>query len=451
MQALPCRAPTGLVALLLSLACGASGGGAGSFGGGVSSLPSAAPPPRCTPGASRECNCSARAAGTQQCQPDHRFSPCICHECQPGAFVSCRCGDRPGVALCLEDGVPEEACNCRDPAVSPPPITIPDAALPYRRRVLPIAARHLVHDPLRNAIYATVATDAPTLPGTIAIIDTVSFAMRGTVTVGREPNHLALSDDGSTLWVGVDGDHAIQRLDLRASSLAPGPPVSLPRAPNGGATMAGTMVVLPGTTASVAIALVQPYDPPQVRVAILDDGVARRTTPAFPAPSRITSGPPGWLFGYDDRTNGEWFFTIRIATTALMQTERRGLLSGSYADLVYADDRVYAGYGQVLDVRDPERPTPVGTLPTAGLRSAIVLRRGGFRRAVLVTPIDFRARPAYDVHVVETDQLTEIAAFTVDAMIGRAIDAISIDDTLVFLSETLVRQIEVVTSGLLTR
>jgi len=52
-------------------------------------------------------------------------------------------------------------------------------------------------------------------------------AVTSIVPVGNDPQPLALSDDGSTLWVGLAGDHRVRRM-TPGTTPVPGPAYALP-------------------------------------------------------------------------------------------------------------------------------------------------------------------------------------------------------------------------------
>jgi len=184
------------------------------------------------------------------------------------------------------------------------------------------------------------------------------------VFVGSNPASLALSDDGSTLWVGLDGSLEIREVDLGTDPPTPGAQHALPPGEWGDPAHAGSMVVLPGTTGSVAVSLhIFGLSPSFTGVVVLDDGVPRpTTTPGHTGASRLTLGPEGWLYGFNNLHTGFGFYAIQVAAGGVTQTEHEGLVDGFDTDIVYAEDgRVYATSGQVVDVSQPASPSLEGT------------------------------------------------------------------------------------------
>ena len=77
--------------------------------------------------------------------------------------------------------------------------------------------------PRRNEIYASVSGDAEVYANTIVVVDPTTSSVVSTIPIGSNPGKLALSDDGSTLWVGIDGAHAIRKVTLTSTPPVVGP------------------------------------------------------------------------------------------------------------------------------------------------------------------------------------------------------------------------------------
>ena len=238
-----------------------------------------------------------------------------------------------------------------------------------------LRVNRLVADASRNRFYTSVASADPDYADTIAVIDAASFEIVDLIELDTEANSLALSDDDSTLWAGLDANNSILEIDLSGEIPTPGSEHGLPDA----GTTAGDMVVLPGETTSVAISVV---DNGYEGAIVLDDGVVRpNELSGFDGPSRLTGGPNGWLFGFNDEHTGFEFYAVEVNNAGLAETSFDGMMYGFDIDLVYADDRVYTGDGRVIDVEDPENPRVEATLTGAG----VVLPRTDVPRIHMLT------------------------------------------------------------------
>jgi hypothetical protein len=92
-------------------------------------------------------------------------------------------------------------------------------------RSIALATNDLVFDPVRRVLYATVPSAVPTMGNGVAIIDPATATVTGSFFVGGDPRALAISDDASSLYVGVDGVDSVCHVDL--PTLAVDAPVSL--------------------------------------------------------------------------------------------------------------------------------------------------------------------------------------------------------------------------------
>jgi len=115
--------------------------------------------------------------------------------------------------------------------ITPPDNTMPDPA------------ENIVWDAARGKLYFSNAYTATAPSNTIAVIDPITGTVAASVPAGNDPDLLTISSDSSYLWVGLDGDHAVQRFLLPGltkdisftvptdSSGNPQQPVSLQAAP----------------------------------------------------------------------------------------------------------------------------------------------------------------------------------------------------------------------------
>ena len=110
------------------------------------------------------------------------------------------------------------------------------------------------------------------LGNTVAAIDPTTGVIQKTIFVGSQPNRLALSSDGTQLFVGLDGAGAVRQVDLTKDtagvqfSLGGGPGVYNPPY-----TAAG-LAAVPGAPNAVAVYATNGI------VTIFDSGVARAKT-----------------------------------------------------------------------------------------------------------------------------------------------------------------------------
>ena len=138
-------------------------------------------------------------------------------------------------------------------------------------------------------------------PSTIVTVDATTAAVASFVPVGNDPQSLALSDDGSALWVGLVGERRVRRM-TPGTTPVPGPAYSLPKL-----LTTGEASVPQCDRRAARDAVVDRrrragdggnYGRP-AGVFILDDGQPRANfiQPPEVAMGFLTNGPPGYLLG----------------------------------------------------------------------------------------------------------------------------------------------------------
>jgi hypothetical protein len=247
-----------------------------------------------------------------------------------------------------------------------PPVATPSA--PLLPRALP-GATAIVSDPVRERFYVAVGADAPSLANSIVTLDPSSGTVLSEVSVWASPDRLAISDDGTTLWAGLHDASTVLKVDLSGEVPLPVveyalPPTDSPAYPHA----AGPMVVLPGTTSSLAVSL--HYDglsPSLAGVVVLDEGVARPLRlPSHTGASRLTRGPEGYLLGFNNLHTGFGVYTITVSDDGLTQTEHANLVAGFDTDIVFDRGVLFGTDGAVISFSSPEFPLPLGPLPVTG-------------------------------------------------------------------------------------
>ena len=159
--------------------------------------------------------------------------------------------------------------------------------------------QHLAHDASRGLIYVAADAQAPMHPSSIVTVDAATGAKTSVVPVGNDPQPLALSDDGSVLWVGLAGERRVRRM-TPGTTPVPGAAYSLPMLlTTGDPSMPHSLAVLPGTPSSIAVG-VHGSQYGGGGVFILDDGVPRANwvQPPEVLVFSLANGPAGYLIGY---------------------------------------------------------------------------------------------------------------------------------------------------------
>jgi hypothetical protein len=276
---------------------------------------------------------------------------------------------------------------------------------------VPVSAHAIVADPARRRIYATCTNSAPQYANQLVTIDADTAQVVHTLPVGLEPTTLAISDDGSTLWVSIWGAHAIREVDLTGPEPKAEKQVVLPTVDFGVPLAAGPMVVLPGTTKSLVVSLLRLLGERRFSgIVVLDDGVPRpASTPVDTGASSLTLGPAPHLYGFNNDDPAFPFYVLTVSAEGLSQTTHLDLAKGSAVDVAYGDGYVYATGGQVIDVRTATAPRAAGNLPIGGAMyplpngEALVLSTGLPRSAVAIRRISVATSTVIESAVVLDD------------------------------------------------
>lgn len=247
---------------------------------------------------------------------------------------------------------------------------------------LDVQATHVLADPVHATFLALVGEKAASHTNSLVVIEAATGAILSSTEVGPDPAAMALSDDGSTLWVGFHGVSTIRRVDLSSGAPVLGDSYSVPAIDPSKALVAEHMVVLPGTTDSVAVTLIANTGYGYAGTVVMDGGVARPKHTSSGG-MNLVAGPEGWLFASDANTSSP-FYVIEIATDGLTKVldEDGVIFGGSDNQLVYSGGRLYTSASRVLDVSAPEAPKKVGNFAYAGPSLHLVPSK---ERAVLLS------------------------------------------------------------------
>jgi trimeric autotransporter adhesin len=149
-------------------------------------------------------------------------------------------------------------------------------AMPFTAYV-PIPNNSMVYNPTNGLFYVSVPSSAGAPYGnSVVSVDPATGALGIPILVGSEPNKLAISSDGKTLWVGLDGASAVREVNLTTGTAG----LQFTLGGNGGVyqnpATALALAALPGSASSVVVATEVPFVY-EGSIAIFDNGVIRGT------------------------------------------------------------------------------------------------------------------------------------------------------------------------------
>jgi uncharacterized repeat protein (TIGR01451 family) len=214
---------------------------------------------------------------------------------------------------------------------------------------LPLPANDLIYSPVTQLLYASVPSSAGTTLGNSVISIDPNTGVLGTpIWVGSEPNKLAVSSDGHTLWVGLDGAGAVRQVNLDTQTaglqFGLGGITGVYNAPNTAASIAA----MPGSSSTVAVAGQNSGIWWYGGVVIYDSGVPRANMygngGALMEVNGIAFAPSGSAL----YAIGNGYAVLTVDATGISSSATKNA-SISATGLVYDSGKVYLPMGVVLD------------------------------------------------------------------------------------------------------
>lgn len=199
-----------------------------------------------------------------------------------------------------------------------------------------IPANDLQYDPHRDVIYVSVASSV-SYGNSIAALDPETGEILRTVFVGSNPNRMALADDGSYLYVGLNGAQTVRRVDLE--TFTAGPQISLVDA------VAADIAVLPGMPTSIAVARKDGSTPRDT--VIYDNGVPRPES--WEIGSEIEFNADGTaIIGYRPEFSDRALFRYDVTPAGLVNGFERSFYVRAVKDMTWDDGWLFLGSGEVV-------------------------------------------------------------------------------------------------------
>ena len=227
----------------------------------------------------------------------------------------------------------------------------------------------MVYDSVNGLFYVSVPSSAGAPYGnSVVSVDPETGALGTPILVGSEPDKLAISSDGKTLWVGLDGASAVRQVDLATGTAG----LQFSLGGNGGLYDSPPTVLalaaLPGTANSVVVATNGGINVPSL--AIYDSGVLRgvpiNNFPYSGANALQVDGTRSEIYAGQNQT----YTVFTYSSTGL--TQKATASNGTYSnygndDMQVAGGRTYTDSGAVFDA---EAGALLGTFYVSGTTTA---------------------------------------------------------------------------------
>lgn len=232
--------------------------------------------------------------------------------------------------------IPPSAYSATGPTRAALPSEVAPTSLTYA--TIAMSARALVASPTDGLLYASIPSSEGAKGNSIATIDPVTATVLTTTYVGSEPGPLALSDDGSTLWVGLGGANAVRRFDT--SSRTAGAQFATTVAPQ-------SLAAVPGSPDSVMVL----EDQVSNRLGVYDNGVRR---PIAMRPSGqtavVATYSPNLFFSYNGYSTGFYLTKLCVNASGVFESSVQQVFGGFDIPIVFSGGVLYGGDGRALDV-----------------------------------------------------------------------------------------------------
>ena len=166
-----------------------------------------------------------------------------------------------------------------------------------------VGAADMIYEPFTQKVYASIPASSPTSPNSLVTVDPVTGAVGAPMPIGNDPGALGLSSDGTTLYVGLNGDNSVVPFDLQTQTA--GTEIPLGSDPQKGAFMAANLQVQPGHPTTVVATVNAGYNGADgicgLRRPVGAAGPGRRS----PRPPPCWSGPTAMSLGSGTATEAE--------------------------------------------------------------------------------------------------------------------------------------------------
>jgi hypothetical protein len=233
---------------------------------------------------------------------------------------------------------------------------------------IPMQISTMVYEPFSRLLYAAIPSSATTNPNSLVTIDPLTGIVGTPLAVGDDPEVLALSGDSQYLYVAVNGQHAIQRINLATSSIEK--IFNLPLDPMYGSLSVKDMHVVPGSPQTVVASLYLPdVSPSEDGMAAFNDAGLINWIPGVGNPSvylmvdsfAIAGNPPAIYAPPYTSGSTPIFITVTLDSSGLHYTPP-GTSAGYPPNVVASDGTLlYTSGGQVWN---PTNQSLVGTYQT---------------------------------------------------------------------------------------
>lgn len=223
----------------------------------------------------------------------------------------------------------------------------------------------MIYVPQQDRLFVTTPSGQAT-GNSLCVIDPYFGTIDTCYFIGSEPGVMAVSEDGTYMYIGLSGAPRIVRFNLLTKAVDA--QINLGSSGVTGSFYAEDIEVLPGSSTSFVVSRRnQGFSPRHEGLAVYDGTVRRpNTTPGHTGSNSITFASNGQLFGYNNETTEYGFRRLIISGNGVSELAvYPGLVNNFSTEIESQGNRIYSSRGHVVDVSTPT-PNLVGTFSNLG-------------------------------------------------------------------------------------
>jgi hypothetical protein len=216
-------------------------------------------------------------------------------------------------------------------------ITNFNVTYPVTVTILDLPANDLVWDPFAQLIYASLPSSFGANGNSIAVINPSTGAVTKYNYSGSEPTKLALDSTSKYLYVGLNGNDSIQRLDLPGFT----PDIEIPLGTSTSPLIANAIAVSPTNSQTIAVALGASECCASAALQFFTGSTKLASSVASVNPTQLVFASGTTLYGYSSDNLSQ----ITVSTTGgTLAQQWGGIVDGNTFD--YSGGLIFGGNGQ---------------------------------------------------------------------------------------------------------
>jgi hypothetical protein len=209
-----------------------------------------------------------------------------------------------------------------------------------------LPTKAMLYDSGRNRLWVAVPSST-TSGNSIVDLNPTNGTVGNPIFVGSDPNLLDISDDGSTMFVGLRGAHAVRRVNLETRTA--GLTFGLSNQSND-ELYATDLKVQPGSTTTVGVTTANIGSSGTYGPAIYDNGVRRpNMLGTYQGTDLVWTSPNRIVTFNGSHTGFELIDVLVDAAGASVSREIRDGLGGFSSDLYRFGGRLYGSSGEIIN------------------------------------------------------------------------------------------------------